>query len=63
MRVANILVFDELLTSEAAILTTSDALSAELGAFDQIALMAVVVKYGVVACTCGVAAGEVPGLF
>jgi hypothetical protein len=42
MRAASILAFDEHLTSEASIMFTSDALNARLGAFDQLALMAVV---------------------
>jgi hypothetical protein len=42
VRVANLLVLDELLTPESAFMYTSDALNAELGAFDRIALMAVV---------------------
>jgi hypothetical protein len=42
VRVANLLVIDEILTAESALVYTSDALCAKLGAFDQIALMAVV---------------------
>jgi hypothetical protein len=42
MRAANLLAFDEYLTSGAAVMYTSDALNAQLGAFDQLALMAVV---------------------
>jgi hypothetical protein len=42
MRAANILVFDEYMTSASTIASSSDALNATLGAFDQIALMVVV---------------------
>lgn len=42
MRVDNIQVFDEYPTADVAFMNTSDAFDAALGAFDQLALMAVV---------------------
>lgn len=46
MRVANIIVFDEALTSSVAVVFTADPLHKQLGSFDQLAIMAVVDNVG-----------------